>query len=270
MTTLDHTPVHPANLDPESVFDRDRFLLRQKLLAISAKYSVSDEDGREIIYVERPAYALRGILILLATVILLIVVILGSFILAEALLPSRGAVSHPAQPFVFLGFLLAGITLLVAAAVAMFPKRHVHFYLDRSKQRPLLHVRQMSKWQLVTATYTVTTADGEALAILKKNYLWNFIRRRWRIYEPDGAYLALALEDSILKSILRRVLGQWGVMIRTNFNILTPTGEAIGAFNRKFTILDKYVLDMSQDTAITLDRRVALALGVMLDTAERR
>ena len=44
----------------------------------------------------------------------------------------------------------------------------------------------------------------------------------------------------------------------------------IGEFNRKFTLLDRYVLDLTRDPGITLDRRVALALGGMLDTGERR
>jgi len=46
--------------------------------------------------------------------------------------------------------------------------------------------------------------------------------------------------------------------------------EVFGEFNRKFTLLDRYVLDLSADPARTFDRRVALALGVMLDTGERR
>jgi hypothetical protein len=44
----------------------------------------------------------------------------------------------------------------------------------------------------------------------------------------------------------------------------------IGEFNRKFTILDRYVLDLTADPGRNLDRRIALALGVMLDTGERR
>ena len=44
----------------------------------------------------------------------------------------------------------------------------------------------------------------------------------------------------------------------------------IGKFDRKFTILDRYVLDMTAYPARTIDRRVAVAIGVMLDTGERR
>ncbi|WP_279384179.1 hypothetical protein [Geotalea toluenoxydans] len=41
-------------------------------------------------------------------------------------------------------------------------------------------------------------------------------------------------------------------------------------FNRSFTILDRYVLDMTQDNGQRIDRRLALAMGVLLDTGERR
>jgi hypothetical protein len=44
----------------------------------------------------------------------------------------------------------------------------------------------------------------------------------------------------------------------------------LGEFNRKFTLLDRYVLDLSRDRSNYLDRRIAIALGVMLDTGERR
>jgi len=44
----------------------------------------------------------------------------------------------------------------------------------------------------------------------------------------------------------------------------------LGVFNRSFTILDRYVLDMSADLKARIDRRLALAMGVMLDTGERR
>jgi hypothetical protein len=47
-------------------------------------------------------------------------------------------------------------------------------------------------------------------------------------------------------------------------------GDVIGILNRSFTILDRYVLDMSPDAGNRIDRRLALAMGVMLDTGERR
>ena len=47
-------------------------------------------------------------------------------------------------------------------------------------------------------------------------------------------------------------------------------GERLGEFNRKLTLFDRYVLDLSADPTRSLDRRIALAMGVMLDTGDGR
>jgi hypothetical protein len=91
--------------------------------------------------------------------------------------------------------------------------------------------------------------------------------------QPDGQMICLAIEDSIILSLLRRFLGSFFGLLRTNFLILAGDGrdnQVLGEFKRKFTLLDRYVLDVSEDPSRTLDRRIALALGVMLDTGERR
>jgi len=73
------------------------------------------------------------------------------------------------------------------------------------------------------------------------------------------------------RALLRRFLGPLFGILRTNF-IFLPAGteDVIGEFKRKFTILDRYVLDMTSDPERLMDRRIAIALGVMLDTGERR
>ena len=120
-------------------------------------------------------------------------------------------------------------------------------------------------------TYTVRDARGRPLARLAKNWLYNAIRKRWYVYAPDGRLLFLAKEDSVILSLLRRFLGPLFGLLRTNF-IFLPAGteDVIGEFKRKFTILDRYVLDLTADPRRLMDRRIALALGVMLDTGERR
>ena len=78
--------------------------------------------------------------------------------------------------------------------------------------------------------------------------------------------MCVAQEDS--RYLIRRFLTRLFPMC---FYILDgSSGTLIGNFDRKFTLLDRYVLDLSGDPQRTLDRRVALALGVMLDTGERR
>jgi hypothetical protein len=48
------------------------------------------------------------------------------------------------------------------------------------------------------------------------------------------------------------------------------TDEVLGEFNKKFSLRDRYVLDLTADKSRFLDRRIALAVGVLLDTGERR
>jgi hypothetical protein len=40
--------------------------------------------------------------------------------------------------------------------------------------------------------------------------------------------------------------------------------------NRKFTLHDRYVLGLTPDRLRILERRIAVAVGVLLDTGERR
>jgi hypothetical protein len=83
--------------------------------------------------------------------------------------------------------------------------------------------------------------------------------------------LCVVKEDSLILSLLRRTGIPIFALMRTNFVFLQGLGEeVVGEFNRKFTLLDRYVLDMSADTLRSIDRRIALAVGVMLDTGERR
>jgi hypothetical protein len=76
-----------------------------------------------------------------------------------------------------------------------------------------------------------------------------------------------AKEDSILLALVRRFFTR---LVPLCFIFCLPGGQVVGEFNRKFTLLDRYVLDLSKDPSRALDRRVAVAMGVMLDTGERR
>jgi len=252
-----------AQADP--VFDRDKFLLRQKHLAISEKYVVWGEQGQPILFIERPAHLGRGLLAALAGIFAGLV--FGAvFGVLAAVIPFE-----PVQVALAIVAVVGGIATLFVVMISLSPKRHVTFYRDESKQDPVLQILQDKKWQILIATFTVTDMSGQVLARLRKNHLSNFIRKQWLCYAPDGSVLCVIKEDSMILALLRRFIGPLLGILRTNFIILAaPTKNVIGEFNRNYTILDRYVLDMTADPKRTLDRRIALAIGVMLDTGERR
>lgn len=255
-----------GQVDP--AFDRDIFLLRQQLLKISEKYDVGDEQGNKIVFVERPAHLLRnlGSLIAVLAIVFAAVTLMGSL------------EQTPGPPSAGEGLRIVGALLLIfvvapIVGIALSVKRHVTFYRDESKRERLLDILQDKKFQLITRTFTVRDARGRPLARLGKNWLFNVIRKRWYVWAPgpDRRLLFLAKEDSVILSLLRRFLGPLFGLLRTNF-IFLPAGteDVIGEFKRKLTILDRYVLDMTADPQRLMDRRIAVALGVMLDTGERR
>ena len=107
-----------------------------------------------------------------------------------------------------------------------------------------------------------------------KNYLYNFYRKKWVVKDPNGSTIVVAREDSLILSLVRRympLLDLLSMIMFTNFVFQRPdTQEVIGEFNRKMTFFDRYALDLTADHDHLLDRRLAVALGVLLDTGENR
>ncbi len=251
----------PASPGIDPAFDRDVFLLRQRALTIASKYEVWTDDGTPILYVERPTYPVRTLLAYLVGALA------GSVVLGwTAFAAGNEAVNALAA---LLGYGLALATFVIVS-MSVRPRRHVTVYRDDSRQDTVLRILQDQRIAALVRTYTVTLPDGTMLARLRKNYVHNVVRKRWSVEDADGRILALAVEDSVVLSLLRRVLGTFFGLLRTNFILQRPDGEVLGEFNRKFTLLDRYVLDLTADDERTFDRRLALATAIMLDTGERR
>jgi DNA-directed RNA polymerase subunit RPC12/RpoP len=276
-STEDYQPISPpgeggteGTLNP--AFNHDKFLLRQKLMTIGSKYVVWDERQQPILFIERPAYFLRSLLAAFAAAICFLVTVILSIVVALGI----GQMLHQDVVGVILAvvFLIASIVLTFAVGFALSPKRHIDFYADESRSDLLLKILQDKKFHAIVATYTVLTPAGELLGRMRKNYLYNVFRKKWDVFGAGGEKIAVAREDSLILSLLRRFLGPFFGILRTNFVILTP-GEngqerVRGEFNRKFTVFDRYVLDVSRDRPRVIDRRLAVALGVLLDTGEHR
>lgn len=269
----DITPYRPeppaAFGNPLLPFARDKFLLRQKLRLIDQKYEIWDEQGQPILYVERPTHFFQSLLAAFGAIATGLIVG-GALVIPGALVAKK--VSEPVGVVLIILAIALAIAAIAAVGVVLSPKRHVHFYHDASKGQQVLRILQDRKFTPINATYTVLDASGQVIARLHKNYLYNFFRKRWYIYGLDGSVQFMAMEDSVVLSLLRRALGPMYGLLRTNFIIVRGENseDEIGQFNRKFTLLDRYVLDLSDDPQRTFDRRVALALGLMLDTGERR
>lgn len=162
----------------------------------------------------------------------------------------------------------------------LFGRRaNITFFDDDTGGEPVLTLQQDNGYEFRRREYTLVDGAGTRVARLRRDNLKALFRRAWTIEDPDGNVIARALEDSTFMSIVRRVV-DWipfvallGVVIKTDFDILLREAEGerkIGSFDRKIGITDRYVLNLRDDAERRFDRRIGVALGILLDTAEAR
>jgi hypothetical protein len=257
-------------------FDRDRFLLRQRVIAINETYDVADEAGGSILFVQRRTYPLLTILVAVLSVASFALIAGGAFS-AMASYFKRSGFSEDTKVIIALVVLAIVITLSVASFILLysliFPKRHTDFYTDSTRTNLLCRILQERKIMLLVSTFTLVDNSDQPLARFRRNNFLALFRKHWQVFTPEGAPLAVAKEDSILLSMLRRLFGPMFGLLRTNYVLHRGDGKdesVFGEFNRKLTLFDRYLLDLSGDPARQFDRRTCLALGVLLDTGDRR
>jgi hypothetical protein len=152
-------------------------------------------------------------------------------------------------------------------------KEDIRFYADEGESHELFRIKARSVLDLGGSRYDVFEGE-ERIGLLWHKFRESLIRTTWHVGGPDEQEIALARERSTAGAVARRLVdfvpyvGGY-IPIPYNFEILVG-GEVVGGMNRKFKLRDQYVLDVSGDREKKLDRRVAVALAVGLDTLQNR
>jgi hypothetical protein len=113
---------------------------------------------------------------------------------------------------------------------------------------------------------------GEHIATYKNHFWAGILQRKWTVSDPSGTPLFMIQEDSLVKSLVRRIGGGFipliNVFLRTNMNFRSLDGSTdFGSFNRKFSLRDRYQLQRASDQ---LDGRLLWITGPLLDNAGGR
>jgi uncharacterized protein YxjI len=152
-------------------------------------------------------------------------------------------------------------------------REDIRFYRDDSEQDELFRIKARSVLDTGGSRYDVLAGDDK-LGTLHHDFRKSLIRTTWRVLDADEQETAIAHERSPVMAILRRVIdfvpdvGGF-IPIPYNFDFLVD-GTKVGEMNRKFQLRDRYVLDLSNDTARRIDRRLAVALAIGLDALQNR
>jgi uncharacterized protein YxjI len=153
-------------------------------------------------------------------------------------------------------------------------KEDIRFYVDESESQQLFRIKARALLDTGGSRYDVTAADGTAIGVLHHQFGKSLLRSTWALQDPAGNEVALARERNPVTAVLRRAIdfvGDFGALVPIPYNFDILAGEqVIGKMDRKFQLRDRYVLDLSGDTAKVLDRRLAVALAIGLDTLQNR
>lgn len=145
---------------------------------------------------------------------------------------------------------------------------HIHVYDNDSKTKELLTIKDKSIFDVNAGMDVKDPTTGELIGSFKRDVVSSVLRRTWKIMDERGNDIGYAMEDSIGKALIRRFI-PFGALLKTDF-IIEINNKEVGRFIRKWTISDKYILDLSSDPSRSFDRRLAVALGILLDSAEAR
>jgi len=252
--------VMPAPIAASGLAD-PRFQLSRYVLDVSVPYgeqsTVRDESGNPLFHYKRPvnlAGFLAGLfatLVALAGIGVTIFLALASFYLQAlfALLMTAG---------------FASIILLLVPR-----RRHIYLYDDPALSSVSLMLWQETRFTFPVLRFSVRGADGRLIGSFSKRFFSAFGRHRWIMRDASDAVIGCALEDSFAMAVLRKFLGSFFGLFKTNFHILMGTDQ-VGMIDRRTSGLDRYFLDLTPDATYGFDRRAALALAILIDGLERK
>jgi len=153
-------------------------------------------------------------------------------------------------------------------------KDHSRFCADEGETQELFHIQAQTWLDTGGSRYDVVDAQDGKIGLLHHVFGKSLLRTTWNVLNAADEEVALAQERSQVMAILRRgidfVPDVGGLIpIPYNFDILID-GQVIGKMDRKFQLRDRYVLDLTGDPDKKLDRRLAIALAIGLDTLQNR
>ncbi len=154
-------------------------------------------------------------------------------------------------------FLAAAFSVMIAMLV---PPTNATLY---NGVQPVITIAQQSSISIPVVTFLVATADGEALARLRKSVFARLGRNRWQILPAnDDPPVGQAAEESLTRALLRKMFGKFSARYQSNVVIRYFDRAAATIIRRPDAGGQVDVLDIDPESPI--DRRVAVAIATLI------
>ncbi len=184
---------------------------------------------------------------------------LPNYMIRRKVLTLAGAKFHIFDP--------NGQVIMFSKLKAFKLREDIRLYTGEDMQNELItiHARQIVDF---SAAYDVFDAKtGEKVGALKRKGLKSIIKDEWLILDANDNQIGIIKEDSTGLALVRRFLTN---LIPQSYDVELQ-GQVVAQFRQRFNpFIMKLDLDFKRDPGYTLDRRLALAAGLLLCAIEGR
>jgi uncharacterized protein YxjI len=113
----------------------------------------------------------------------------------------------------------------------------------------------------IAAAYDIVDSHTDERIGSVKREVASFFKHEYTLLDADGEAVAILREDNRLMAALRRLIT---TLIPFSYDIVSPSGAALGSVDEQFSFRDKYTIELTGD----LDPRLAVIGTVVVDAIE--
>jgi uncharacterized protein YxjI len=160
----------------------------------------------------------------------------------------------------------SGKLLFYSEQKAFKLREDIRVYADESKTNEVLSIKTQQIIDFSPTFEVVDPQSGKVGEIRRKGWK-SIVRDQWEIFDAGGNYIGKLEEDSTLLALVRRFLTN---LIPQRYDFFIGDNK-VGEFRQQFNpFLYRANMDLAADPGNRLDRRLAVAVGILLLAIEGR
>jgi hypothetical protein len=160
----------------------------------------------------------------------------------------------------------SGKLLLYSEQKAFKLREDIRVYADESKTNEVLSIKTQ---QIIdfSPTFDVMDSQSGKVGEIRRKGWKSIVRDVWEIFDAGGNYIGKFEEDSTALALVRRFLSN---LVPQSYDFVIGD-QKVGEFKQQFNpFLYRANMDLSADPGGRLDRRLAVAAGILLLAVEGR
>jgi uncharacterized protein YxjI len=164
-----------------------------------------------------------------------------------------------------------GQLLLFCKQKAFKLKEDVRLFSDETMTTELMAIRTESILDISGSYAIIDSQRNVTLAYARRQGLKSIVKDSWTICDATGREVGKIVEDSTSAAIMRRLIGPLTQLFMPQGHTLEINGVPICRLQQnRNPFVRKVVVDLSADRANVLDRRVGIAIALILMIIESR